>query len=408
MLDKNGFQRPTYDELVEQLSDKWKELFGDNANTESNSVGGIFIRVIGFFQNQLYLLAESVYNSQFLDSASGNTLDQLAGNAGYTRHAAQAGIGKVRIYGDANYLVPEGTIFKTNDELEYVTSSSIRLKDTGNTTITLGDNQTITANDGKTIGIGESDLLYANGEGAKYNKPDELGSYVVLQVTPVSEIQLVQIGEVSGGADIESDEDLRDRLEKANQEAPSSPYNGVISSVRNVNGVKSVKLVVNDTMETDSAGNPPKTIHIYVDGGEQLDVANAILDSVAAGVQTYGGTQIGVPDIAGVVHPIFFDKPALVDVYAKIELEINDDFPTDGLETIKQNVVDYINGIGMGGTVYFSYIFRNIYDNVPGIEVAKVAIGTDKDKLSMADIELTDIQRANATVDFVEVSNDQS
>ena len=35
MLDKNGFTRPTYNEIVEQESDKWVQLFGENAQTTS-------------------------------------------------------------------------------------------------------------------------------------------------------------------------------------------------------------------------------------------------------------------------------------------------------------------------------------------------------------------------------------
>ena len=48
MIDSNGFSRPTYAELVTQLSYKWRELFGDNAQTNSKSVGGILIRILAY------------------------------------------------------------------------------------------------------------------------------------------------------------------------------------------------------------------------------------------------------------------------------------------------------------------------------------------------------------------------
>ena len=45
MLDEKGFVRPTYDEIVQQESAKWVQLFGENAQTNAHSVGGILIRI---------------------------------------------------------------------------------------------------------------------------------------------------------------------------------------------------------------------------------------------------------------------------------------------------------------------------------------------------------------------------
>ncbi|HJG83866.1 MAG TPA: hypothetical protein K8V21_00395 [Weissella thailandensis] len=42
----------------------------------------------------------------------------------------------------------------------------------------------------------------------------------------------------------------------------------------------------------------------------------------------------------------------------------------------------------MGGIVRFSYLYKYVYDNVPGIDVIEVKIGVDKDNLTMADVQL--------------------
>lgn len=405
MLNDNGFQRPTYDELVQDLISKWQELFGDNANTATNSVGGIFIRVIAYFLNRMYALAEKVYNSQFIDSATGTTLDQLAANLGHTRHAPQAAIGNIVIYGAAGYVVPEGTIFRTSDEMEYITSEPIMLVDTGKNSIdlTTSGHGVITLTD-RNIGLGTSTVLYATDMGSKYNKPEDTDKYPAIQVMPVEEVMAVNVGLINAGADLESDDDLRDRLELASQEAPSSPYNGVISAVRNVVGVESVKIVANDTLQTDQEGNPPKTIHIYVDGGEKSEVANAIMNSIAAGIQTFGKVDVEVADIGGTVHHIYFDQPTQIDIFAKIQLQTDDAFPSDGKVQVAQSVIDYVRSVEMGGTVHFSYLYRNLYNNVPGIVVANVSIGKNKTDLSMQDIPLTSVQRAATQFENIEVS----
>ena len=105
MLDKNGFTRPTYNEIVEQESEKWAQLFGENAQTNPHSVGGIIIRIHSYFLDKLYQLSELIYNSQFVDSAVGTTLDQLGSNVGLTRQPGQVAIGKVKFTGAVVFLL---------------------------------------------------------------------------------------------------------------------------------------------------------------------------------------------------------------------------------------------------------------------------------------------------------------
>lgn len=389
MLDKNGFSRPSYDELVQDLGLKWRELFGENSQINTHSVGGILIRVHAFFLDRLYQLAEVVYNSQFVDSASGTTLDQLAANAGITRKPAQTAIGNVKIYGVANYEVPAGTLFKTSDELMYVTTEDIILKDTGKQTITL-DSVGNLIHGTDNIGIGTSRYLYAYDLGEKYNKD---GTFKAQQVTPVENILHVEISDMIGGAEIEKDESLRERITLANEATASSPYNGVLASIKRVNGVRSVRIVPNNTME-DTSTTPAKSVHIYVDGGYKDDIGEAIFNSIAAGITTAGKQVVTLKDIAGQKHEIKFDYPSRIGIYVSIKMTKNEElYPQDGDERVKQVVADYINSVGMGHTIHYSYLYQRVY-TIPGITVADIKIGNTRDELSAQDITLDDFETA--------------
>lgn len=403
MLNENGFTRPTYDELVEDLTQKWLQLFGENSNTTSNSVGGILIRVMAYFLNLLYQLAETVYQSQFVDSATGTTLDQLAANLGLVRQAPQTAIGTIEVWGVTGYTVPAGTLFQTADGLNYVTSEDLVIDDSGQKKITIDGVGDLSYND-QNLGTATSSVLYANGTGSEYNKPEALVNYQASQVTPVEEVLLVEVGLISGGADLEDDDALRTRLEQASQDAPSSPVNGVLSALNNVIGVNAVKLVTNDTMKTDDSGNPAKTLHIYVDGGYKDDIGAAIFDSLAAGIQTFGGIAVDVKDISGTTHTVYYDQPTPVSIFAAIKVTTDDSYPLDGNAQIQQTVLNYVQSVPMGGTIYYSYLYKALYDSVPGIVVADVKIGTGQANLSAADIALTDIQRASITADAVVIS----
>ena len=382
MLDKNGFTRPTYNEIVEQESEKWAQLFGENAQTNSHSVGGIIIRIHSYFLDKLYQLSELIYNSQFVDSAVGTTLDQLGSNVGLTRQPGQVAIGKVKFTGAVGFIIPSGSLVRTPDGLEYMISEDVAIGQDG---------------------TGISHYLYANGSGTKYNKANETQA---IMVTPSESVTDVTVSEVTGGADQESDESFRARIDLANKTVmPSSPYNGVISAIEKVTGVTAVKIISNDTLVDDAQTNTPaKSIHIYVNGGYKDDIAEAIFTSLAAGIRTVGNQQIEVADIAGGKHQVCFDYPTTKDVYVAVKLVKTMEYPLDGNEQIKKICMDYINGVGMGNTVHYSYLYRLIYERVPGITVADIKIGTSRTQMSAQDIELTNVETAQVTSEKVVVS----
>lgn len=186
---------------------------------------------------------------------------------------------------------------------------------------------------------------------------------------------------------------------------PSSPYNGVISAIEKVTGVNAVKVVSNDTMTDDlKTDTPAKSLHIFVDGGYKDDIAEAVFSSVAAGIKTVGVQQVEVTDIAGGKHQVCFDFPQTQDVYVSIKLTKTMEYPLDGDEQIKKICMDYINGVGMGNTVHYSYLYRLIYERVPGITVADIKIGTSRTQMSAQDIELKTIETAQITSEKVVIS----
>ena len=382
MLDKNGFTRPTYNEIVEQESEKWAQLFGENAQTNPHSVGGIIIRIHSYFLDKLYQLSELIYNSQFVDSAVGTTLDQLGSNVGLTRQPGQVAIGKVKFTGAVGFIIPSGSLVRTPDGLEYMISEDVAIGQDG---------------------TGISHYLYANGSGTKYNKANETEA---IMVTPSENVTSVAVSEITGGADQESDESFRARIDLANKTVmPSSPYNGVISAIEKVTGVTAVKIISNDTLVDDAQTNTPaKSIHIYVNGGYKDDIAEAIFTSLAAGIRTVGNQQIEVADIAGGKHQVCFDYPTTKDVYVAVKLVKTMEYPLDGDEQIKKICMDYINGVGMGNTVHYSYLYRLIYDQVPGIQVADIKIGTSRNQMLAQDIELTNVETAQVTSEKVVIS----
>lgn len=84
-LDKTGLKILNFQQLLNQLTAKTQELFGDDVNTDQNSALGMYIRVISWLQNIVNQDLEAVYYSSFVDQAEGVSLDRLGSNYSVTR-----------------------------------------------------------------------------------------------------------------------------------------------------------------------------------------------------------------------------------------------------------------------------------------------------------------------------------
>ena len=76
-LTSAGFRRPTYNELLDALEHKARELFGATANLTVRSPLGLFLRIFAWILNILFSVLEDVYNSRFVDTAVGTSLLNL-------------------------------------------------------------------------------------------------------------------------------------------------------------------------------------------------------------------------------------------------------------------------------------------------------------------------------------------
>ncbi|EEI19745.1 hypothetical protein HMPREF0497_1457, partial [Lentilactobacillus buchneri ATCC 11577] len=100
-------------------------------------------------------------------------------------------------------------------------------------------------------------------------------------VNPVNSIDgfyaVINLQAATGGTDAETDDVLRQRILANRQSAENSTPNGIQTAIKNLTGVTDVRLVNNNTMGTDSYGNPPKSVHLYVIGGDDSQNFSKVL-----------------------------------------------------------------------------------------------------------------------------------
>lgn len=378
MLNEFGFTRRTYNDLVESMENKTKELFGENARTTSNSVLGVLIRVFAWPLSLMYELLERVYLSSFINSSTGVSLDRLASNYSITRGPASAALVTLEFTGQADYVIEEGVQFATDNMIIFEMIDVVTIDQYGQ-------------GSGQAVSVDYSD------------RANVAAGTITVALEPVEELYSVNNpSAASGGSKAEDDKSLRDRIKASNTSNPGPPVNGIISAVLSVPGVRMARLVENNKMEVDEYGNPPKTIHIFSMGGDRQLIGQAIFDSIASGIQTTGNESVIVSDIGGFLHTVYFDYATPVRIYAKIVLTINDSFVQESVDEIKKLVENYVNTLEMGGVVRYSYFYPQIY-SVGGVSVATVEIGRDRLDLQASDITLSAFESATIVISDIEV-----
>lgn len=378
MLNENGFQRKTYEELLADMEAKARELFGEDVHLSSHSVLGIFIRVFAYFFSLFHELLERVYNSGFIGTATGVQLDRLGSNNGVLRDPAMPAVVTLAFTGKAGYVIQEGVQFKTENDIVFEMVDVVTLDSTG-----IGQGTAISQIYSETANVA-------------------VGAITII-AEPVEDLYSVtNIDRASGGAEKERDEVYRERIKITTQANAGPPVNGLITSINQVTGVRSVSVVENNTMENDRYGNPPKSVHIYVFGGDKESVGEAIFDAVAAGIQTVGSISTKVIDLSGFEHTVYFDLAEPLDIYASVSVQVNSKFEDTGILDIKNVVLNYINSLNMGETVVHSLIYADLY-RIAGITSSIVKIGKTSTDLNAADVTVGPSQAAQIKEANIEV-----
>ena len=155
----------------------------------------------------------------------------------------------------------------------------------------------------------------------------------------------------------------------------------------------------------DGNGLPGHSVECLVQGAPDADVAQVVLDSVAAGTDYYGSTSVPVVDDGGITQTVKFTRPTDVPIWIIANVLYNPKlFPlVGGEQLIKDALVFYGDAFQIGQSVRSNPLEAAIFDgptgegatSVPGIiDVTSLLIGIADPPVSSALIPITPRQLA--------------
>lgn len=387
-LSKNGFNRPNQAELRDDLDNQQRELFGADVNLNDKSPNGIINGILSYTFSKVWELAEKVWHSSHPSQATGVQLDYLTVFFGTQRRRSRYAMVTLKIKGTPNYTVPFGRLYERSDgnESQYLQMEDCLLDGSGNGSV-------------------DATCVLSGNAG---NAPENV---INVQVEPDSDVLSVTNDEVAeGGVNEETDEELRTRLASSHSTLGSGTVNAIYADLIAVDGVRAVKIKVNEKPTTED-GLPPHSIGVYTFGGVDQGIADALITNYT-GIQFYGTTIVPTQDISGTSHDIGFSKAVTKPVEVKITLVKNSNFSSRGVNDVKNAIVKVIggmdtdgvlhNGLNMGDDVVYMQL-ANAVMNVEGVVDVSILMGEKGQSLTPNTITIGEMFVASISLSDIEV-----
>lgn len=145
------------------------------------------------------------------------------------------------------------------------------------------------------------------------------------------------------GTDTENDNQLRVRRERSAQAIKSTATDSSIAAhlMAEVEGVTAAIVTSNRTMTEDADSRPAKSFEVFVDGGNDQDVAQNIYENMPSGIQCYGNISIPVIDEQGDQQIISFSRPQAKYLWVKITYHLYDEEQFPGVDRLKASILKW-------------------------------------------------------------------
>ena len=190
------------------------------------------------------------------------------------------------------------------------------------------------------------------------------------------------------GEDRETDEELRLRFRNGKYDRATNTYDAIYSALINLDNVTEVTIYENDTSVVDGNGVPAHSFLPIVSGGLSQAIGNAIWENKPTGILSYGNTSVTVTDVQGGTHTVSFSRPNPVVIYITLDITTDVNFPANGNELIRSNLIAYFQAnFGTGDDVIYSRLYTPI-NSVPGHQVNSMFIGTSPSPVGVGNISI--------------------
>lgn len=380
-ITASGITAPDYPTILDRLTEYFRRIYGEDAYLEPDSKDGQMIAIYARAYHDANNAVIAAFNSYSPSTATGAALSNNIAINGMSRHGSTKSTCDVEIIGQVGTLIKNGNV---RDVQGYLWN----LPDT----VTIGTHGTVTV----------TATCQATGAiTAAVGDIAEIG-------TPTRGWQSVKNYSVATpGRAVETDADVRIRQSKSVALPSRTVLDGMLGAISLIHGVSRLRGFENDTGEINEHGISAHSIAVIVDGGDATEIAKTIALKKTPGGGTYGDTVVKITDCYDIVCPIRFSRPVDVATFIEIHLTPFVGYTTAVGNKIKTAIVDYINSLRIGDSVYLTKIFVPV--NLPGdpegetYDVTEIKIGRSFDSAVSGNLKIRFNEAATCKPDNIKL-----
>lgn len=388
-IDDTGLHIPTYIDTRDRLIEEVKQIYGQDIYLDQDSADYQFISIFARKIFDAYSLAMLVYNNRTPITAIGVGLDNNVAFANIQRKGATSSVASLTLTGTAGTTISGATAIDQNDYVWDIEDCVI------------GSDGTVQAN---------ATCQTTGSIQALPNTINRIGTPMFGWTSVTNQFA------ATAGNDVETDAELRGRYSYSIRTPSLTVFESIVASIQQVAEVTRVAGFENDTSATSTgteppdipAGLPPHSVTFTVEGGDDEEVAQAIYNKKTPGCYTNGTTEVQIMSESGNVDTIRFYRPTYVPIYASVSVRKLSGWNDELEDRIKQNIVDYIEGLNVTEDVLISMVWSasiTAMDDVknPQYTVTAVTIGTSSGSLGSNDIDIDYDEAAQSAVANISV-----
>ena len=475
-LTDNGFVIKRLDTILNEIHEELSDGFGIDTRISKPSFLDVLVTTFAGQIANLWEVAQDSYYAKYPSSATGVHLDNSIQYGGIRREMAARTIYPLHCTGIdgtnvrrhtpvATNTNPETRLYAINDfEISRSKFNSCRLKvvavENANYSITINGSEYIysnNSNDKAALVIGIANSLRnsdfnVNVDGDGIIIADKLlgrvsklvlssnltTDYIVtiasFETEKFGKIQLPNdvitklVDNIAGftnvrnrlqpiyGREAQTDVELRQAYIAKSALRSNTMVDSVVAEILNtVVGIETVSGFENDTDFVNDRQMPPHSIEFVVEGGEDSEIASAILRKKAGGIQTYGSVVVDVPGKYGDSIPIKFNRPTYIYVWLKIVLHCKrSSLPDNYKKMVSSLIVENNKKISTGKSLLIQTLIESLYEAIPGLTYVDIQ-SAYRDNLSQTptnfvakNVLVNSRQKIILSEDRIEVSCDEN
>lgn len=370
-ITDKGITTETLPEIQARLESKFRAIYGQDINLDPSTPDGQWLGIISQELANCNETISGIVRMLNPYTATGRWLTDRVLYAGVVRRGAQySRVDGLIVTGSKGVVLPSGMVMRDSNGNKWVTERQYKLNDLGSAEIRARSQE---------LGVFE------------LSTGDTLDTESLI----VGIDKITASKKSVNGTEEETDGELLIRFMKSHAINNEDDRAGIQAAVSALPDVKECVVYENFTGETDEKGVPPHSVNVVVVGGDNHDIAKAIIRKKKGGCGMMGETSETV-DISGLPRVAKFDRASEKRITVKVTIKRVEMF-TDYDETAtKQSLSE--TKFTIGEDVYSSRLYCQI-PTQRGFVVTSITLN-DGDTVDIGYREIAVIKTEDVNVDM--------